>query len=111
MNTIATRTVQTLKYRTDFIQSISMPELQESFELRALQNRKRNKHFILVFQNLFLSKEDWDDEKVVAEISVRDSKVRFNIRISDQYPELASYEKVLEKKINAIIAPKLELYN
>jgi hypothetical protein len=107
MNTLATRTVQTLKYRTDFIQSFCMPELDEAFELRALQNKTRNKHYILIFQNIFLSKKDWDDEKVVAEISVRNSKIRFNIKISKQYPEFANYEKLLEQKISAIIAPDL----
>jgi len=107
MNTTFTRTVQTLKYRTDLIQYVSTPELEESFELRALKNRQKNKHYILLLKNIFLSKKDWDDEKVVAEISVRNDKVRFNIKISEQYPEFANYERILEHKINAIIAPTL----
>ena len=49
------------------------------------------------------NKKDWEDVKVVSEIQERNERLRFNIKASKQYPELASYEKILEDKINAII--------
>lgn len=55
------------------------------------------------FKNVINQKKDWEDVKVVTEIQERNSRLRFNIKASKQYPELASYEKVLEEKINAII--------
>ena len=98
-----TRTVQTLKNSTDLVQRFTMPEIKEDFELRKLSRRERNNHYILIFKNVINQKKDWEDVKVVAEIQERNSRLRFNIKASKQYPELASYEKVLEEKINAII--------
>lgn len=98
-----TRTVQTLKNSTDLIQQFTMPEIHEDFELRRLSNKVRNKHYILIFKSIVYQKNDWEDVKVVAEIQERNHNIRFNIKISKQYPELAAYEKLLEEKINAII--------
>lgn len=98
-----TRTVQTLKNSTDLVQRFSLPEIHEDFELRKLSNRVRNKHYILIFKSVIDKKKDWEDVKVVAEIQERNKCVRFNVRVSNQYPELASYERLLEEKINAII--------
>ncbi|ENW40443.1 TPA: hypothetical protein RP450_003165 [Acinetobacter baumannii] len=98
-----TRTVQTLKNSTDLVQRFAMPEIHEDFELRRLSNKDRYKHYILIFKNVINQKKDWEDVKVVAEIQERNHNLRFNIKISKQYPELADYEKLLEAKINAII--------
>lgn len=98
-----TRTVQTLKNSTDLVQRFAMPEIKKDFELRRLSRRERNSHYILIFKDVVNNKKDWEDVKVVAEIQERNSRLRFNIKASKQYPELASYEKVLEEKINAII--------
>lgn len=98
-----TRTVQTLKNSTDLVQRFAMPEIHEDFELRRLSNKERFQHYILIFKNVVNQKKDWEDVKVVAEIQERNHNLRFNIKISKQYPELASYEKVIEEKINAII--------
>lgn len=56
-----------------------------------------------LFLKVLFIKNDWEDVKVVAEIQERNHNIRFNIKISKQYPELAAYEKLLEEKINAII--------
>ncbi|EHF3481052.1 hypothetical protein OHW93_09065 [Acinetobacter baumannii] len=98
-----TRTVQTLKNSTDLVQRFAMPEIHEDFELRRLSNKERFKHYILIFKNVVNQKKDWEDVKVVAEFQERNHNLRFNIKISKQYPELASYEQVIEEKINAII--------
>lgn len=98
-----TRTVQTLKNSTDLIQQFTMPEIHEDFELRRLSNKVRNNHYILIFKSIVYQKKDWEDVKVVAEIQERNHNLRFNIKISKQYPELAAYERLLEEKINAII--------
>lgn len=99
-----TRTVQTLKNSTDLVQRFTMPEIHEDFELRRLSNKDRYKHYILIFKNVVNQKKDWEDVKVVAEIQERNHSLRFNVKISKQYPELAAYEKAMEKKINAIIS-------
>ena len=98
-----TRTVQTLRNSTDLVQRFTMPEIKEDFELRKLSYRERNNHYILIFKDVVNNKKDWEDVKVVSEIQERNERLRFNIKASKQYPELASYEKILEDKINAII--------
>lgn len=98
-----TRTVQTLRNSTDLVQRFTMPEIKKDFELRRLSHRERNNHYILIFKDVVNNKKDWEDVKVVSEIQERNERLRFNIKASKQYPELASYEKILEDKINAII--------
>ena len=98
-----TRTVQTLRNSTDLVQRFTMPEIKQDFELRRLSYRERNNHYILIFKDVVNNKKDWEDVKVVSEIQERNERLRFNIKASKQYPELASYEKILEDKINAII--------
>lgn len=98
-----TRTVQTLRNSTDLVQRFTMPEIKQDFELRRLSHRERNNHYTLIFKDVVNNKKDWEDVKVVSEIQERNERLRFNIKASKQYPELASYEKILEDKINAII--------
>ena len=52
-------------------------------------------------------KKTYQDVKIVAEISLRANKLRFNIGIKQSYPELAEFEQAVEEMVNDLLADKL----
>lgn len=98
-----TRTAQTLKSRTEVVLTFCLPNFQHLFELRKLTNRTSNNHYIVVMDGAFNKKNDWEEVKVLTEVQQKSKKLKFSIKLSEQYPEYASYEHALEEKINNII--------
>ncbi|MFA3077998.1 hypothetical protein [Acinetobacter pittii] len=98
-----TRTVNTLRNRTELIQSLELIP-NRSIEVRRLSNRRKNSHYIIVYHDSMSSKKDWESVPVITEVSYINNILSFDVKPSKQYPELARYENGLEDKIRNIIS-------
>lgn len=88
MRTIARRSIQTIKNRTNVVSSFVDPETLNEFVVRRLSERaSSNRQLFIVTMN----RESSDGEVIpYAEIATTSSsKLRYVVKPSDQYPNLA----------------------
>lgn len=102
-----TRTVHTLRKRTEIVDSFNLTP-SRAIEVRRLAHRRSVPHFIVVYkQDTCASGNDWDVVVVITEVSCINSIINFDVKPSKQYPELVALEDGLKDKIRDIVANSL----
>ena len=98
-----TRTVHTLRRRTEFVDTFNMMP-NKTIEVRRLSQRRGTPHYIVVYKDIIGSKNDWDEVAVITEVSCINNISNFDVKPSKQYPDLVNHEDSLKDKIRNIIS-------
>lgn len=97
-----TRTLQTLKNSSDFVDGFTVSGVQHEFQVYKL-NKAEREHFIVVTKQSLTKKHMWESVKVVTEVQIRFGRTRFCVDLARQYPELVDAKLDIIQNIERIL--------
>lgn len=92
------RSIHTIMDNTRVIDVIEPRSLfPDTLEVRSMLSRthKESQHFIVTLVSDLLRAKDTEVVKPLAELAIRDNKVRFTVKPNKQYPNLRINEEIL----------------
>lgn len=92
------RSIHTINDNTRVIDTIESRSLfSDTVEVRSMLSRthKESQHFIVTLLSDVMRAQDTEVVKPLAEVAIRDNKVRFTVKPKKQYPNLRINEEIL----------------
>lgn len=108
------RSIHTIMDNTSVIDTIKPRSLSpDTVEVRRMLSRTHNnsQHFIVTLVSDILRAKDTEVVKPLAELAIRNNKVRFTVKPKKQYPDLRVNEDILHSIEDSIASFMHEYFN